>query len=553
MAPVVETRISQRVRILSPTNQAAIPIVEYDGVKWIDRSIEFGTLFNFFGNNIAALDETAPIGGTTISSRYVPPWIDQGWYAVVGAYLPTAELRKVTARSGNEVSFTTALARQHVVDEFVIFTDDPRANVLWWGALGINTGDDYDSILEAGIQAAALVEGGARVFFPSGLYPISQTWNTMARLRANGYGASYQVPGSVIIAKAGFTGSYVVNLGAGGGGTDPQQTTMEDMAVDAANIVQACITWTNLNEGSGLQNVNMRSATAIGLLIDNTAGHTRNYFLKGITVNFPNSVGPEIGVDIIGGNSPQRGIEDLTVDASGAQIAIGVRLNNSFTTVIERAHVENCVDGIYLGPTTINRGTVIIGLSGHSSVTNLIHIGNQGHSGYVFIGLVPNSATNTVVDDINNKTATGTVALYAGSPLNFIYGETFRAPLDGWYNNNIIASQTNVQMDLAGHDGAVPPDAFNNQKLVPQGSTTRLILKGNAALAAGAITMTLYKNNNPTAFTVTINTTTDLGVADAAPGTYNHADGDRLSLRLTTNGTYSPNTIDWRGMIQVVQ
>lgn len=121
-----------------------------------------------------------------------------------------------------------------------------------------------------------------------------------------------------------------------------------------------------------------------------------------------------------------------------------------------------------------------------------------------------------------------------------------RQQVDGWYQDDVSASQTGVVLSrLSG--------ACTNAWIptVP-GSITRVCVYSNAARSAGTLTVEVCVNGTGTGLTAVLNgtdTTFATGTQTADKDAF--VAGDRLDIRITTDGSWAPTTADIRASLEV--
>jgi len=120
--------------------------------------------------------------------------------------------------------------------------------------------------------------------------------------------------------------------------------------------------------------------------------------------------------------------------------------------------------------------------------------------------------------------------------------------LEGWWQDDVAASQTDVALTRAG-TGAAFPTVW----VAPRpGHILGVSVKANAARAAGTLTVTVFKNGSTTGLTAVldaVNTTSKSTYQGAGLDTF--VVGDELDIRITTDGGWLPTTADVRATIEV--
>ena len=117
-----------------------------------------------------------------------------------------------------------------------------------------------------------------------------------------------------------------------------------------------------------------------------------------------------------------------------------------------------------------------------------------------------------------------------------------RIPVDGWYQDSVAASQTDVLLTRYTLWVAPAP-----------GAVRALWVRSDAARAGGTLTIELFKNGTQLGVAlVTLNATqTTFNVARLERSTLPFLPGDILDLRLTTTGAWSPTTANMVAGIEV--
>lgn len=133
-----------------------------------------------------------------------------------------------------------------------------------------------------------------------------------------------------------------------------------------------------------------------------------------------------------------------------------------------------------------------------------------------------------------------------------VYNETLRRRLsvygvDGWYQDNVTANQTDVLLTrLVG----AAPDAW----IAPRaGRIVSVWVYSSEARSAGTLTIEVFKNGTQFGtVSVSLNATyTTFDVRYVKRQTLPFAAGDRLDLRITTDGSWAPTTADVRAGLEV--
>jgi len=122
--------------------------------------------------------------------------------------------------------------------------------------------------------------------------------------------------------------------------------------------------------------------------------------------------------------------------------------------------------------------------------------------------------------------------------------EVNRCWLDGWYYENLGASESNL--NLRRHEGTAAT-IIQRSIAVRAGSITALAGASNAAISAGTCTFEAV----PTGLTVEINSSNQQNSATAAIGTYTFSAGDMIYIRVDTDGSWSPTTSDVAAALEI--
>jgi len=128
-------------------------------------------------------------------------------------------------------------------------------------------------------------------------------------------------------------------------------------------------------------------------------------------------------------------------------------------------------------------------------------------------------------------------------------GGGYRQTVDGWYQENVVASQTDVALARLATT-TDNPAAW----IAPRaGSVTAIAIHSNAARTNGTLTAKVFKNGSVFgSLTAVIDgTNTTFKATTQAKDTSTFAAGDRLEVRITTDGSWTPTTADVRGVLEV--
>jgi hypothetical protein len=125
----------------------------------------------------------------------------------------------------------------------------------------------------------------------------------------------------------------------------------------------------------------------------------------------------------------------------------------------------------------------------------------------------------------------------------------FRQTIDGWYQENVAASQTDVALTRL----ATTTEAPTRWIAVRAGSMTGVNVKSNEARVAGTLTVKVFKNGAAlgTLTAVLDGTNTAFKATTQAKDVDAFAAGDELELRITTDGSWSPTTADIRASLEI--
>lgn len=122
--------------------------------------------------------------------------------------------------------------------------------------------------------------------------------------------------------------------------------------------------------------------------------------------------------------------------------------------------------------------------------------------------------------------------------------------VDGWYQDNVAATQTDVELTRAA----------GRWVAVRAGSVTGIVVKSTEARTAGTLTVEVFKNTGlagaagsqlGTLSAVLDGTNTSAKATTQARGTDTFAAGDELYLVVTTDGSWTPTTADIRCALEI--
>jgi hypothetical protein len=113
--------------------------------------------------------------------------------------------------------------------------------------------------------------------------------------------------------------------------------------------------------------------------------------------------------------------------------------------------------------------------------------------------------------------------------------------LEGWWQDNVAASQTAVILTRFGAGTGFPTKAI----MLRAGSITGIQVKSNAARTAGTLTVEVYRGGVATGLTAVLDgTNTTQKSTTQATGLDTFVAGDELDIRITTDGSWAPTTAD---------
>lgn len=123
-----------------------------------------------------------------------------------------------------------------------------------------------------------------------------------------------------------------------------------------------------------------------------------------------------------------------------------------------------------------------------------------------------------------------------------------RFSVDGWFQDNVAASQTDVQ--LTRFAAGTKPNVWIAPRV---GSVVAFWVKSNEARTAGTLTIELFKNGTQLGTeAITLNATqTIFNVNYVKAGVLPFKAADELDLRITTTGSWTPTTADIRAGMDI--
>lgn len=290
---------------------------------------------------------------------------------------------------------------------------DRTVDASWFG-VG-NDGSNYTANLQAAINFAGLAAGGGQgmiVVMPRGVVGVSATINIPNRvglLGANGRG-------TILRALAGFTGQYMIS--ATNGASSMFASWCRDIHIDARGTnFTAVVYTTGWQETCGMQRVVVQAdgTTSNGVLYEVGAGGAAMWEVLDCEIFIDSAAATRNGIRVnqvssVGGFV--LSVRNTTIAGSVTnQLSRGVYMVND-TLIADLLHIE------YVGV------GVLAGVAGNLDVRSMTGSGNNvttmiafpsGHLGaYSISALLPNGATNAVVNNTTGITLTGRIGHLAG-------------------------------------------------------------------------------------------------------------------------------------------
>lgn len=125
----------------------------------------------------------------------------------------------------------------------------------------------------------------------------------------------------------------------------------------------------------------------------------------------------------------------------------------------------------------------------------------------------------------------------------------YRQTIDGWFQENVAASQTDVALTRLATTTEVPTRWI----AVRSGSVTGVNVKANAPRSAGTLTIKVFKNGAQlgTLTAVLDGTNTTFKATTQAKDVDTFVAGDELELTITTDAGWLPTTADIRAALEI--
>lgn len=276
--------------------------------------------------------------------------------------------------------------------------------------------------------------------------------------------------------------------------------------------------------------------------------------------------------------TPSSGIGILVEAATSYDTVIhlgpNIHFTGNFATNISDANnnlarpiISNRIIALSGGETTYDASSPIplrhirFDNSGSTTVTNF----TNGYLGQMLILQFANTNTTIQHDGTNiklNGSANFTPSS-ANEVLTLVYVDSAwvelsrttkgsRFAFDLWFQNNVAANQSAVILARADHAGTTV--AANPDKLIigRDGSITGVWARVSVARSAGTATIEVYLNGAATGLTAVLDgTDTQFAATTQVIGTDTFVAGDRIDLRITTDGSWAPTTTDLRAGVEV--
>jgi hypothetical protein len=152
-----------------------------------------------------------------------------------------------------------------------------------------------------------------------------------------------------------------------------------------------------------------------------------------------------------------------------------------------------------------------------------------------------------IVNSVVQQTLTETAATFA---VDLVATGGFRQTPDGWYQDNVAASQTNIELTRA----------TGRFRAARAGSVTGVVVHAVEARTAGTLTIKVFKNTGlsgaagsqlGTLTAVLDGSNTSKKATTQTKDVDTFAAGDELYLTITTDGSWTPTTSDIRAALEI--
>lgn len=286
-------------------------------------------------------------------------------------------------------------------------------NVKDFGAKGDGVTDDINAINAA--IAACTAAGNGIVWFPTSNYRVS---------------AQVLNPANVELRGSGRNSSFITALG-----TFPINTPVvrllatnvigvacriRGMAVDCNNISGSTGIYSEgIQENSGIYECMVRNYGAFGVHItQGSSSQPQNFTIEDLEVFSGSGTGASaIGLAINATSLSIVGarVSHVTVFATGStQLTKAVQFDNLNGCTIRKVHVENAVSGVLIGSVSGCFALHVDAVTANPNVTSAVVISNGSSSQNILLtAILPNGATNSIVDQLTGFTLTAEQAVYA--------------------------------------------------------------------------------------------------------------------------------------------
>lgn len=287
-----------------------------------------------------------------------------------------------------------------------------------FGAAGDGVTDDaaaIQSALDTAGTIAANGENGAVVLLPRGSFICKAQVVIPGFVSLRGVGSR----SSRLLADSTFPiNTALVRLGDGTGIV--HGTRLDNLRVDCQDIAGSIGVFTNeAQENSGVFGCVVAGYRDIGIDVASGANHA---WFRDLEIFPSDSFATAAGMrfkDVSGVNYVQ-GVSIVGIAAAPTSTD-GIVIDGSFVILIA-IHVERHTDGVHFVTGTSTSG-MLLGLDGHSSLTNCVHLDSTVTGVNVF-NVTQGGATVTLLDDAASESITGTVARWTSAGRDFIRNES---------------------------------------------------------------------------------------------------------------------------------